>query len=170
LSAKIDGDMRAVIDTQHLCFAATVNPDGRPNLSPKCTIRVFDDSHLFFCDIASPRTRRNLETNPWIEVNVVDPLSRRGYRFFGKASLHREDEVYRKAVQQIGREEGTDYRVHSVVLIDIERAASLISPGYLHVTDEYEMRRVWKERRKNMEAEFEARLTAQGPYSRNRTT
>ena len=36
-------DMRAVIQAAHLCFAATVTPDGRPNVSPKGTIRVWDD-------------------------------------------------------------------------------------------------------------------------------
>ena len=53
-------DMRAVIEAAHLCFAATVTPGGRPNLSPKGTIRVWDDAHLYFLDIASPRTRANL--------------------------------------------------------------------------------------------------------------
>ena len=76
--------MRAVIAAQRLCFAATVTPDGRPNLSPKGTIRVWDDQHLFFCDIASPGTRANLLAHPWIEVNIVDTASRRGYRFLGR--------------------------------------------------------------------------------------
>jgi len=40
-------DMRAVIKAAHLCFVATVTPEGRPNLSPKGTIRVWDDAHLF---------------------------------------------------------------------------------------------------------------------------
>jgi len=60
----ITSDMRAVIQAAHLCFAATVTPDGKPNLSPKGTIRVWDDDHLFFLDIASPKTRANLEHSP----------------------------------------------------------------------------------------------------------
>ena len=76
-------DMRAVIEAAHLCFAATVTPEGRPNLSPKGTIRVWDDAHLFFLDIASPGTRANLAHAPWLELNVVEQLSRRGYRFAG---------------------------------------------------------------------------------------
>ncbi len=147
----IDEDMRALIDSQHLCFAATVNHDGRPNLSPKGTIRVWDSEHLFFCDIASPNTRRNLETNPWIEINVVDPLSRRGYRFLGKATLHRDDEVHRKAVEQIFREESANYAVNSVVLIRVERAMPIYSPGYQQVQDELKMRKMWRERRSQFE-------------------
>jgi hypothetical protein len=41
-----DDDMRAVIAVQQLCFAATATPDRRPNLSPKGTIRIWDDRHL----------------------------------------------------------------------------------------------------------------------------
>ena len=77
-------DMRAVIRSAHLCFAATVTSDGRPNVSPKGTIRVWDDTQLFFLDIASPGTRTNLAHAPWLELNVVDQLSRRGIDSAGR--------------------------------------------------------------------------------------
>src|SRR4051812_50076062 len=94
--------MRAIIEATHLCFAATVTPDGRPNVSPKGTIRVWDDSHLFFLDIASPGTRANLAHAPWMELNVVDQLSRRGYRFAGAASLHHPgSDPYADAVRRV---------------------------------------------------------------------
>jgi hypothetical protein len=160
----IDEDMRAIIEGQHLCFAATVSSDGRPNLSPKGTIRVWDQNHIFFCDIDSPKTRSNLKVNPWIEVNVVDPLSRRGYRFLGKATLHHDDDVYRQATNRIFTEEGSPYSVHYVVLIEVERSLPILSPGYLHVKDEYEMRKMWKERRSRMEAEFENHISQRGPF------
>ncbi len=159
----LDDDMRAVIEGQRLCFAATVDGDGRPNLSPKGTIRVWDDRHLFFCDIASPNTRRNLERSPWIELNVVDPLSRRGYRFRGKATLHTDGPVYQDATARIAADEGDAYPVHAVVLIEVERALPLVSPGYWHVTDEHEMRRMWKERRAELDAAFERHLEEHGP-------
>jgi predicted pyridoxine 5'-phosphate oxidase superfamily flavin-nucleotide-binding protein len=115
----LDEDMRAVIEAQRLCFAATVTPDGRPSLSPKGTIRVWDDGRLFFCDIASPGTTAHLERNHWIEINVVDGLSRRGYRFLGRATVHRGDHVHRGAVERITREEGAAYPVQAVVLIAV---------------------------------------------------
>lgn len=160
----IDEDMRAIIEGQHLCYAATVSPDSRPNLSPKGTIRVWDQTHIFFCDIDSPNTRSNLKSNPWIELNVVDPLSRRGYRFMGKAAMHNGDEVFREATQRVFAEEESTYPVQNVVLIEIERALPIYSPGYLHLRDEYEMRRMWKERRWKMEAQFERHISKRGPY------
>lgn len=160
----ITNDMRAVISSQRLCFAATVTPDGKPNLSPKGTIRVWDDTRLFFCDIASPNTRQNLQSNPWIELNIVDTLSRRGYRFFGKASIHVDDDVYREATNRIFQEEGAEYPVHGVVLIAIERALPLVSPGYQYYSDEWEMRKEWKERRSQLDKEFEEHIKTEGPW------
>jgi predicted pyridoxine 5'-phosphate oxidase superfamily flavin-nucleotide-binding protein len=39
-------DMRRLVLEQKLGFAATVCPDGTPNLSPKGTTTVWDDTHL----------------------------------------------------------------------------------------------------------------------------
>ena len=156
----ITADMRAIVESAHLCFAATVTPDGRPNLSPKGTIRVWDDDHLFFLDIASPGTRANLAHNPYIELNVVEERSRRGYRFFGRASLHAGDEVFNTAMTRVFAEEKANYPVASVVLIDVERAEPVVSPGYLHVGSEAEMRRSWKERRAALDATFEQHVAA----------
>ncbi len=163
----ITDDMRAVIAAQKLCYAATVTPDGRPNLSPKGTVRVWDDEHLFFCDIASPQTRANLQKNPWIELNIVDTTSRRGYRFLGTATIHSGDEVYKKATSRVFAEEGTEYPVTSVILIRVEKAAPLVSPGYWHVADEWGMRDSWKTKRELLEGEFENHIRRRGPWTRD---
>ena len=163
----ITEDMRAIIAAQKLCYAATVTPEGRPNLSPKGTVRVWDDRHLFFCDIASPQTRANLQQNPWIELNVVDTISRRGYRFFGTATIHSGDEVYKQATSRVFAEEGAEYPVTTVILIRVERVAPLVSPGYWHVADEWEMRESWKAKRVLFDREFEDHIRRRGPWTRD---
>lgn len=45
MAVTLTADMRAIIQAAHRCFAATVSPDGMPNLSPKGMIRVWDDQH-----------------------------------------------------------------------------------------------------------------------------
>ena len=156
----LDDDVRAVVESAHLVFAATVTPDGEPNLSPKGTIRVWDDRHLFFLDIASPQTRANLERNPKIELNVVEHLSRRGYRFFGTATLHRDDDIARDAMRRVFAEEQAPYPVNCVVLVAVERMDDLVSPGYLHVASEEAMRESWRKRRAELDARFEKHATA----------
>jgi predicted pyridoxine 5'-phosphate oxidase superfamily flavin-nucleotide-binding protein len=79
--------MKRVVAEQKLGFVATVNADGTPNLSPKGTMQVLDDDHIIFADIRSPGTMANLARHPALEINFVDPFSRKGYRFKGTARV-----------------------------------------------------------------------------------
>jgi hypothetical protein len=60
-------EMKRVVTEIQLCYAATVTPDGKPNLSPKGSITVLSDDELGFADLASPGTIGNLRHNPAIE-------------------------------------------------------------------------------------------------------
>ena len=157
-------DMKAVIEAAHLCFAATVGADGEPNLSPKGTINVCDDAHLFFLDIASPGTRANLARSPRIEINVVEQTSRRGYRFAGSARLYGKDTPeYAEAVRRAFDDADPSYPVNAVVIIAVDKAAPLLSPAYWYVKDENELREMWKKRRIDLDREFEAHIARAGP-------
>lgn len=124
-------DMKRVVREQRLGFYATVCPDGTPNLSPKGTTDVLDDDHLVFCDIRSPQTIRNLRANPSIEVNVVDQIVRKGYRFKGTAEILTEGGRFDEIVQSFQDNRELDpKRVRAVVVIHVTRAVELTSPAY----------------------------------------
>jgi len=57
-------EMKRVVAQQQLCYAASVTPDGKPNLSPKGSIAVLSDDELGFADLASPGTIENHRHNP----------------------------------------------------------------------------------------------------------
>jgi hypothetical protein len=129
-------DMQRVVREQSLGFVATVCPDGTPNLSPKGTLTVWDDDHLVFADIRSPATMRNLRINPAVEINVVDPIARKGYRFKGKATVvdhgQLKDDVrefYSSRWIDTGKLRG-ELDLRSFVLIKVEEALPLVSPTY----------------------------------------
>lgn len=125
----LTSDMRALIRAAHLCFAATVTPDGKPNVSPKGTIRVWGDTHLFFLDIASPGTRENLAHSPWIELNVVEQLLRRGYRFFGRGEMHPPGSAtYLAALRLVYGDKLPSAPPPGVVLIEVERHLAAVGP------------------------------------------
>src|SRR4029077_4789720 len=92
-------DMKRVVREQRLGYIATVCSDGTPNLSPKGTTTVWDDDHLAFADIRSPQSVQNIQNNPSVEVNVVDPLVRKGYRFKGHGVVHRSDELFERGCE-----------------------------------------------------------------------
>ena len=129
---KLSDRMQRVVREQRLGFVATVTPDGMPNLSPKGTTRLWDDERLFFADIASPGTVANLLANPHVEINIVDPILRKGFRFKGTATVYTDGEMYDRGLQ-ILREHGSTAnreRVRSIVVIDVTDAAELVSPAY----------------------------------------
>ena len=136
-------DMKRVVKEQKLGFIATVCPDGTPNLSPKGTTDVWDDDHLIFVDISSPGTVANLRQNAAIEINVVDQLVRKGYRFKGRAEVITAGPVFEKVLAS-RRERGAQNPMRAVVLMTVERARPLISPGYNQGLSEDEMRALYR--------------------------
>jgi len=136
-------DMKRVVREQRLGYIATVCPDGTPNLSPKGTTGVWDDDHLMFADIRSPQSVRNIEQNPCVEVNVVDPLVRKGYRFKGHAAVHRAGEIFQRGCQ-IYRDAGLTMDIHAVVVIRVERAQPVSSPAYDRGDTEEQVKDRWR--------------------------
>lgn len=141
-------DMRRVIAEQRLGHMATVCPDGTPGLSPKGTTAVWDDEHLVFADIRSPGTVANLRANSAVEVNVIDPIARKGYRFKGEAAVLTDGALFEEIVAfyENGDVPVQDARtrIRSVVLVKIDRALPLDSPAYdLGSTEEAVRTRWW---------------------------
>src|SRR3954451_23684518 len=130
--ATLPADMKRLVREQRLAFYATVCEDGSPNLSPKGTTFVLDDDHLFFADVRSPQTVANIRRGSLVEVNVVDPLARKGYRFKGPAHAHdRGSPRYDEAVERL-RKGGSKLvdRVRTIVIVEVREARELVSPAY----------------------------------------
>ena len=141
--AIITEDMRAVVNGQRLGFIATVCPDGTPNLSPKGTTLVWDNDHLVFADICSPTTMENLTHNSAVEINVVDPIRRKGYRFKGRARIVTQGDELATLIAWY-QQQGVRSRIRSVVLVEVIRAAPLISPAYDGGATEEEISQRWE--------------------------
>lgn len=136
-------DMKRVVRQQRLAFVATVCADNTPNLSPKGTIAVLDDDHLVFANIRSPQTVSNLRRNPAIEINVVDPMVRKGYRFKGAATIHEAGAKYEE-VAAFFAARGVSNRIREVIVINVEHALSVTSPAYDLGHSEAEIRAWWE--------------------------
>jgi predicted pyridoxine 5'-phosphate oxidase superfamily flavin-nucleotide-binding protein len=150
--AILTAEMRRVIEQQRLAYVATVCPDGTPNLSPKGTLAVWDDDTLVFADIRSPRTVTNLRANPAIELNVVDPLLRKGYRFKGIGVVHANGPQFDAAVT-LFRGRGVVNPIRAIVLVTLSRALPVISPAYDLGAGEDEVCARWLARRAALEGD-----------------
>src|SRR5262245_9072157 len=140
----LTADMRRIVEQQRLGFVATVCPDGTPNLSPKGTTAVWDDDHLVFANIRSPGTLANLRHNASVEVNVVDPFVRRGYRFKGIASILDSGALYEQAIAFYRARGSQVQMIREVVLIRVESAHPIDSPAYDLGLTEDDVRSRWE--------------------------
>jgi predicted pyridoxine 5'-phosphate oxidase superfamily flavin-nucleotide-binding protein len=141
----LTADMKRIVEEQLLGFVATTAPDGAPNLSPKGAFFVVDDSTIAFGEIRSPGTIRNLRTNPRIEINVVDPFVRKGYRFAGMADVVERGDGRFDAL--LGHYRGAlGPRLRAIVAVTVTRALPLTSPVYDVGAAEPDVRRGWTAR------------------------
>jgi predicted pyridoxine 5'-phosphate oxidase superfamily flavin-nucleotide-binding protein len=93
---------------------------------------VLDDDHLLFADVRSPQTVANIRRGSLVEVNVVDPLVRKGYRFKGPAEVHERGTArYDEGVEML-RAAGSKLvdRARTVVVVEVREARAIVSPAY----------------------------------------
>ena len=156
----LTSDMKRVVEEQRLGFVATVCADGTPNLSTNWTVAVWDDTHLVVADVCSPQTIDNLKARPGIEVNVVDPVVRKGYRFKGKAEVHADGPAFDDGVTFF-RRRGVVNSIRAVVLVTLESARPLASPDYDLGLSEAEVSRRWESHWSELRARRQLRATAE---------
>jgi len=140
----ITKEMKDLIDKQKLGYVATVSPDNTPNLSPKGTLSVWNDEYLIFADIKSPKTMSNLEENPSVEINVVDTISRKGYRFKGVATILSSGTEYDKIIS-LYKDKGIKSKINKVVQIKVTGVKQITSPLYDLGYSEEDIKKRWKE-------------------------
>jgi len=102
-------------------IVATANKAGKPNVSAKGSLRVLDDEHVVFADIASPRTIANLRENPQVAILCLNPELRKGCRIWGKAEILTSGEPFEKLKQEyVARK----MKVNNVVKVTVEEAVA----------------------------------------------
>ena len=126
---QFDDEIKNFVNFEKLGYVATVSYDGTPNLSPKGTISILDDSRLVFANIRSPQTIENLSQNPSIEINVIDPFSRIGYRFKGIATILSNGIDFEKILDYFEKK-GIKSKISHIIVIDVKSFSKVTSPSY----------------------------------------
>ncbi|MED5275603.1 MAG: pyridoxamine 5'-phosphate oxidase family protein [Thermoproteota archaeon] len=126
---EFNAEIKNLVNFQKLGYVATVSPDGTPNLSPKGTIAILDDSRLVFANIRSPKTIENLTKNPSIEINVIDPFSRLGYRFKGLAQILSNGKDFENILDYF-KQKGIKSSISHIVVVDVTSFSEITSPSY----------------------------------------
>ena len=136
-------EIKDFLDIQKLGYVATVSSDGKPNISPKGTIIAWTSEVLAFADIRSPDTIKNLQNNPHVEINVIDPILRKGYLFQGQARIIKDNSQFEEILTHY-RKKGIKSPINSIVLVDVSKVSEVTSPLYDMGISEQEIKSKWK--------------------------
>ncbi len=140
----LNENMIKLISQHTLGFVATIDNSGRPNLSPKGTFVVLDNENLMFSEIRSPNTIRNIQTNPELEVNFVDPFARKGVRIKGKAEIiEKENSEYEELFPHFAQWGDLTTLIRRIVKIKVTQAKEISSPIYDIGAVEQDLVKLW---------------------------
>lgn len=139
----ITTEIKDFLNLQKLGYVATVTSEGKPNISPKGTIIGWDSQTLAFADIRSPDTIKNLKENPNVELNVIDPLLRKGFLFEGQAQIIEDGTQYDKILNYY-RQNGIKSTINSIILVNVSNVSQVTSPLYDMGISEEEIKFKWQ--------------------------
>ena len=136
--------MEKLIKDNTIGLVATVTPDGDPAVSPKATTIVHDSTHLAFIDLRSPKTKRNIKANPFVELNYIDVFRRQACRIKGKATyIERDDKKFDGMSKNFTAWSSLFEKAKGVFVVEILNAQKILSPAYDDGADEELLKSEW---------------------------
>ncbi len=140
---KINEAVRSDMQNAVLCWLATVDRHGVPNVTPKEIFANCGDDRLVIADIASSHSVRNIQSHPQVCVSFVDVFRQRGFKITGRAVIVRPEEPsYRDLGRDLLKMAGTDFPVRNIIAVDIDKIARIWAPSYALFPDRDETERM----------------------------
>ena len=82
------------------CLLATASKDGKPSVSFRGSVFVWDDEHLALWERSRLWGAQHMEENPHVVVLYADIPARVGWRFIGQATVYKEGEMRQKIMDR----------------------------------------------------------------------
>ena len=119
-----------------LCWLATADAEGQPNVSPKEVFAVVDERHLVIAHIASPISVRNIQQNPKVCVSLIDIFVQKGWKLMGHAQyVNARDDAFHAHAKPLLPMAGDQFKIQGVFLLAVEQAHPIIAPSYRFYPD-----------------------------------
>lgn len=124
-------EVRNAAERSILCWLATVDESGQPNVSPKEIFAVLDAAHLLIANIASPTSMRNIDIQPRVCVSFVDVFVQKGFKVIGTArNIKNSHPDYPGWAAPLQAKAGPRFPIHSVFVIEAIAVEPILAPSY----------------------------------------
>lgn len=120
-----------------LCWLATVDKAGSPNVSPKEIFDLYDSETLIIANIASPKSVKNIREYDQVCVSMIDIFEQVGCKLKGRANIINHASPKFEAYSQIlEMKTAGKYPFKEVIEVSIESESSILAPSYLFYKEE----------------------------------
>ncbi len=114
-----------------LCWLATVDDAGHPNVSPKEVFAIIDEAHLAIAHIASPWSVRNIRRHPQVCVSFIDVFVQKGFKVKGTARILLPDEPdYARWAGPLEAKAGPRFPVRGAIVVEARAVEPIVAPSY----------------------------------------
>ena len=140
---RINQAVRTDIGNSVLCWLATVDPEGTPNVTPKELFSCYGDDRLVVADVASANTVRNIRAHSAVCASFVDVFRERGFKIVGTATIvSPKDADFPTIGTEVLRKAGTAFPIRHIISIKIARISRIWAPSYTLFPDRAEADRM----------------------------
>jgi len=124
-------DIIEAINSSVLCWLATVDAGGQPNVSPK-EIFAIDKDKLIIANIMSPGSEQNIKDCPLVSVSFVNILVQKGFQLKGYAEVIEKTDTNFEALHSIlGKMTQNLFTIKSIFSIEVTSSKKILAPSYV---------------------------------------
>jgi uncharacterized protein len=114
-----------------LCWLATADAQGQPNVSPKEMFVCLPEGILLIANLASPHTMRNLAANPRVCVSLVNIFTQKGFKLKGQAQvIEKGHPSFPEKAARLTAKFSDRYPILSLIEVTIAQVATIKAPSY----------------------------------------
>lgn len=127
----LSSEVLAYASRSVLCWLATADETGQPNVSPKEIFAAFDSHHIVVANLASPTSARNIEVNSRVCISFVDIFVQKGFKVTGTArNVRRSEADFANWSKSLEAMVGSKFFIHSVFVIKATAVEPIVAPSY----------------------------------------
>ena len=131
MAALLTSDVKESMRRSVLCWLATADENGQPNVSPKEVFAVADDEHIVVENIASPGTAKNIRVNAKTCLSFIDVFVQKGFKVIGIASdVGPSAPEFSRWVEPLRAMVGDRFPISSVFVVRATATERIVAPSY----------------------------------------
>ncbi|MCE8036587.1 pyridoxamine 5'-phosphate oxidase family protein [Halomonas sp. MCCC 1A11062] len=127
----ITTEVREAVERSVLCWLATSDEAGQPNVSPKEIFAVLDDTTVVVANIASPTSSRNIRVNEKVCLSFIDIFVQKGFKVTGVArEVKARAADFSRWAEPLLEMAGERFPIHSVLVVSPTAVEPILAPSY----------------------------------------